>query len=419
MRPAARAPATRIASHEFFDPATRARAMARLKLESDLRLAVSRQELRVHYQPIVSMRTGDVVGFEALLRWQHPEQGLLAPAAFIAAAEETGLIVPISERVLLEAAGQVRAWQQRLAGRWRLSLSMNFTSTHFADVSIVDVVSDILRRTGLDGGSLAVEITERVLLQDVEAVTAVLRELRRRQIHVHLDDFGTGYSSLSYLQRLPVDALKVDRSFVTGLEPGGDAAVMLRAILDLVNDAWGHAAGDSALVQVKGVLRRVCRQSDTLIRWGGDEFLIIARSTDRPSATRMAERLRVAVRAHSFVFADNQRSRLSCSLGFAYCPFVQAAPKLVSWEQVVGLADRALYVAKQRGRDTWVGVFAGRFAPPEVLLERLDEDLVRLADEGLVELHTPSTEAAAGAGLSASREPARIIRLAAERASGG
>jgi len=242
--------------YEFFDPAMRARAIARLKLENDLRLAVDRREFRVHYQPIVSLGTGDIAGFEALLRWQHPERGLLPPAAFIAAAEETGLMVPISWRVLLEAAAQVRAWQQRFSQRPRLSLSMNFTNTQFAETSVIDMASDILARTGLDGGSLVVEITERVLLQDVEQVTALLAELRRRQIRVHLDDFGTGYSSLSYLQRLPVDALKIDRSFVSALGQE-DAGVMLRAIIDLAHNLGKHVVAEGIETQEQAAALRM------------------------------------------------------------------------------------------------------------------------------------------------------------------
>lgn len=230
--------------YEFFDPTMRLRALARLKLETDLRLGAGRQEFHIHYQPIVSLRTGEMAGVEALLRWQHPERGLLAPAAFISAAEETGLIVPISSQVLLDAAVQVRAWQQRFPQDPPLSLSMNFTGTHFSEGAVITVISDILERTGLDGSSLVVEITERVLLQDVEKVMAVLAELRQRRIHVHLDDFGTGYSSLSYLQRLPVDALKIDRSFVSGLGRDQHAMVMLRAIVDLAHSLGKHVIAE-------------------------------------------------------------------------------------------------------------------------------------------------------------------------------
>lgn len=182
----------------------------------------------------------------------------------------------------------------------------------------------------------------------------------------------------------------IHRAYVRGDAPssGSDLLFMMLDLdgLKAVNDTWGHAAGDSTLVQVQHLLRRVSRQSDTLIRWGGDEFLILGRHADQPCAQLMAERVRHAVQAHSFDIGDGRSVRMSCSVGFAFYPFVQTAPQLLSWEQVVGLADRGLYLAKQGGRNRWVGVFSRSTTQPQTLVRRLDEDLVCLSDEGLVEL---------------------------------
>ena len=198
--------------YEMFDQAMRARAAKRLTLETELRLAVARQQFTLHYQPILTLRTGAIQGFEALIRWQHPQKGLLAPAAFIPAAEELGLITQISAWVLLEACTQLREWHERFPRTTPWYVSMNFTSAQFTQTGVVDAVSEVLGQTGLDGSALAVEITESVLLHDIEAARATLEGLRRMKVGVYLDDFGTGFSSLSYLHQLPTDALKIDRS---------------------------------------------------------------------------------------------------------------------------------------------------------------------------------------------------------------
>ncbi len=231
-----RAKGSGTARTEVFDAAMHAQALARLKLENDLRRAVERQEFRVHYQPIVQLRSGEIVGFEALVRWQHPERGLVAPGHFIPAAEETGLIIPICAWVLGQACGQARRWQDRFVRDPPLSISMNFTSTQFAQTDVMEGVVQALAAAGLEGRHLAMEITESVLVGDVDAVIAVLRALKTLDIELHLDDFGTGYSSLSYLHRLPADAVKIDRSFVGRMGTDPDASVMVRAIVDLAHN---------------------------------------------------------------------------------------------------------------------------------------------------------------------------------------
>lgn len=221
--------------HEIFDKAMHALALARLKLETDLRRAVERREFRVHYQPILSLASGRISGFEALARWQHPERGLLPPAEFIPAAEETGLIVPISSQVFLTACTQVRAWQDRFRWSPPLKVSMNFTSTQFTESAVERTIIAAMRSSGLAGNQVIAEITESVMMKSLDSVLSVLERLKILGIEVHVDDFGTGYSSLSYLHRLPVDALKVDRSFVGRLPEDADADLLVRTIIDLAH----------------------------------------------------------------------------------------------------------------------------------------------------------------------------------------
>ena len=225
--------------HEFYDLAMRERARDRLRLETDLRLGVERDEFVVHYQPIVTLPTGAIEGFEALVRWQHPRRGLVPPGQFIPAAEETRLIVPMSVKILQCGCAQIRAWQDRFGqapGHSAFSLSMNFTSTHFAETAVLEVVSTALEQSGLDGSCLVAEVTESILLRDVDTVLAVLDELKRMKVRVHLDDFGTGYSSLSYLHMLPADTLKIDRSFVSRLGIDKQTDILVKAIVDLAHN---------------------------------------------------------------------------------------------------------------------------------------------------------------------------------------
>jgi PAS domain S-box-containing protein/diguanylate cyclase (GGDEF)-like protein len=205
--------------YQLFDPAMHAEAMARLHLETDLRRALERGELRVHYQPIVRLRTGRITGFEALVRWQHPERGLILPDDFIPLAEDTGLILPIGLWVLEEACRELAAWQGRPGGE-ALTVAVNLSARQFTQPDLVERVARVLRETGVRPGTVELEITESVILQHSAAVTGTLRALKALGVALHVDDFGTGYSSLSYLHRLPLDALKIDRSFVSGEDAG-------------------------------------------------------------------------------------------------------------------------------------------------------------------------------------------------------
>ncbi len=221
--------------YELFDQDMHARALARLKLETDLRRAVERQELRLHYQPIVSLVNGSITGFEALVRWQHPERGLLAPAEFLPVAEETGVIVPICKWVVREACRRARAWQGRFPGR-PLSMSTNLTSSHFTDADVMRGVENALDESGLAGRDLILEITESVMMKEFDSVIGILHDLKRLDIQLHIDDFGTGYSSLSYLHSLPTDALKIDRSFVARMGGGTGDDVIVRTIIEMAHN---------------------------------------------------------------------------------------------------------------------------------------------------------------------------------------
>ncbi len=201
--------------YEIFDAQMHANAVTLLQLETDLRWAVDRQEFLLHYQPIVSLETGKITGFEALLRWQHPQRGLISPGVFIPIAEETGLIVPISWWVLDQACRQMHTWQAQFSAQ-KLSISVNLSSKLFLQTNVIAQVDQVLSKTGLAAASLKLEITETVLAENT-TVAEVLSQLRSRGVQVYLDDFGTGYSSLSYLHQFPIDVLKIDRSFVKSL----------------------------------------------------------------------------------------------------------------------------------------------------------------------------------------------------------
>lgn len=200
--------------YELFDPAMHTGALDRMEMAADLRRAVSEGEFVLHYQPIVSLQRGDIVGVEALLRWDHPDQGLIPPMDFISTAEESGLIVPIGRWVLREACRQLKAWQQRRGVDRALTINVNVSLKQLRDEDFVGDVVEALERAGLPPTSLILEITETLLMQDSDAVLGTLRELDRLGVRLALDDFGTGYASLSHLARFPVSILKIDRSFI-------------------------------------------------------------------------------------------------------------------------------------------------------------------------------------------------------------
>jgi EAL domain-containing protein (putative c-di-GMP-specific phosphodiesterase class I) len=219
-------------------------ALERLQLEADLRRAIEREEFRVCYQPEVLLDSGRVFGLEALVRWEHPERGLLLPDKFISVAEETGLIVPIGRWVLEAACRQARAWRQRYPGNPPLTVCVNLSAKEFRQPNLVDEIAELLQENGLDPSGLGLEITESAVMEDAPSTIATLRELAALGVPLAIDDFGTGYSSLSYLKRFPVSFLKIDRSFIDGLEEGSEGAPILAAMIGL-----GRALGMKAIAE--------------------------------------------------------------------------------------------------------------------------------------------------------------------------
>jgi diguanylate cyclase (GGDEF)-like protein len=218
---------------QLYAPAMNAIAFKRLVLENSLRRAIEREELRLHYQPLVSLHDGTFVGVEALIRWQHPELGMVLPAEFIPLAEETGLIVQLTHWVLRTACRQMKEWQD--AGLELATVSVNISAQHFNAANLPVVVSEALSSAGLDGRYLCLELTESVMMEDAEETIATLLELKKLQVKVSIDDFGTGYSSLSYLKRLPIDTLKIDQSFVRNTPADPDDAAIAMLIISMAH----------------------------------------------------------------------------------------------------------------------------------------------------------------------------------------
>jgi EAL domain-containing protein (putative c-di-GMP-specific phosphodiesterase class I) len=217
-----------------FEPIMHHRAAERLRLSTDLDEALQRGELEVHYQPTVCIATCEMQGMEALLRWRHPTRGLIPPTVFIPVAEETGQIVAIGRWVLHEACRQARVWHERFPGGRPLSISVNLSGRQLADPGLVADVRAVLAATGIDPDTVVLEITESVLMDDVDAVNAKLRQLKDLGIRLAIDDFGTGYSSLAYLRQFPVDILKIDRVFVEAASSGAAGGqAFVRAIVEL------------------------------------------------------------------------------------------------------------------------------------------------------------------------------------------
>ncbi|WP_151632607.1 bifunctional diguanylate cyclase/phosphodiesterase [Noviherbaspirillum aerium] len=218
---------------EYFTAAMNLDATARLEMLNSLRQVLSNEELLLHYQPKVDLASGRVVGAEALLRWRHPVRGLVPPSSFIPLAEESGMIMAIGEWVLRAACVQNVAWQR--AGRPCIPISVNLSPRQLARHDIVDLVADVLQSTGLAPGCLELEITETVLMRDVDNSLAILRKLKELGVRISIDDFGTGYSSLNYLKRFPVDTLKIDRSFVHDIATDQDDAAIVKAVISLAH----------------------------------------------------------------------------------------------------------------------------------------------------------------------------------------
>ena len=253
---------------ETFDPVMHAHVRDRVVLEADLRHAVGRHEFELHYQPVWTTETRRTVGVEALLRWRHPERGLLTPAHFIDVAEETGLIVPIGRFVLEEACRQAAAWDLAGGPVADLSVAVNLSPRQLREADVVDMIAGVLRGTGLRPDRLSLEITEAVLVDDSPAMADLLGHIKALGARISIDDFGTGYSSLSYLRRLPIDTLKIAKPFVDVVTHGAKDEALTKAIVALARS-----------LQLEVVAEGIERQSqlDVLVRMGcelGQGFLV-------------------------------------------------------------------------------------------------------------------------------------------------
>ncbi len=246
--------------YEIFDSSMRERAVVTLNLENDLRRALDRKEFELYYQPIVQIASHKIVGFEALLRWRHPERGVLLPTEFISACEETGLILPLGRWVIEEACGWLSARAKNNGqGNGNVWVSVNVSTRQFRHTGFVEDVAGIIHKSGIDPKKLKLEMTESVIMENAESATAMLLHLRALELQICVDDFGTGYSSLNYLQSLPIDVLKIDRSFVTALGRGSKNTEIVRAII-----ALAHVLG--LAVTAEGVESK--EQLSLLAEWG-------------------------------------------------------------------------------------------------------------------------------------------------------
>ncbi|MDY7094761.1 MAG: EAL domain-containing protein [Acidobacteriota bacterium] len=266
--------------HAVFDAEMHTQAMERLHLETDLRRAVERQEFCVHYQPLVRLDDGRIHAFEALVRWMHPERGLLPPRAFLSLAEETGLTVALSRQVLRQACAQLRDWQEEFP---ELTVSVNLSAKQFLQPDLGTQLDQVLEKADLDPAKLRLEITEGVILHNAQAAVDNLQGLKERHIQLYLDDFGTGYSSLSYLQNFPIDTLKIDRSFVSGGEDGEGNPEIVRTIVTLA-----HNLGLEVVAEGVETAEQLARLRELGCEWGQGYFF--ARPLDADLALELLRR---------------------------------------------------------------------------------------------------------------------------------
>ena len=216
-------------NYQFYPSEMSARVSEQQRLEADLHHALERQELQLYYQPQVDTLTGNVIGMESLIRWNHPERGLVSPLQFIPLAEENGLIIPIGKWVIREACRQTRAWQ--VEGLDQLKVSVNVSARQFRLPGLSSVIEEACADGELDPGNVMIEITEGLVMEDLDATTALLHEIKEIGVSISVDDFGTGYSSLAYLKRFPIDELKIDRSFLIDIPANEDDSAIVRAVI--------------------------------------------------------------------------------------------------------------------------------------------------------------------------------------------
>ncbi len=256
-----RAKAQGKACYEVFDKGMHTHAVYLLQMENDLRRAIDREELRVYYQPIVSLDNGQLAGFEALIRWQHPERGFINPADFIPLAEDTGLIVPLGLWILKRACQQLCKWQWQSPANRSLFMSVNLSGKQVAVPTLVSDISEILKETHVDAKYLKLEITETAVMENADMAARLLKRLKALGVQLSIDDFGTGYSSLSYLHRFPVNTLKIDRSFVGRIGEAAENIEIVRTVISLAENMGMEvvAEGIETLSQLTQLRKLKCQ----------------------------------------------------------------------------------------------------------------------------------------------------------------
>ena len=279
-----RAKALGKARYAIFNTDMHIRAVARLQLENDLRRAIEHQEFQIYYQPIVSLKTGKVTSFEALVRWQHPNRGLLAPQEFLSVLEETGLSVLLEQWVLRTACCQMRSMQLAFPAEPPLTICINFCSQYFAQPNLIEHIKAVLQETGLDAPSLKLEITERVIMENAESATALLLQLKALGIQLAIDDFGTGYSSLGRLHSFPINVLKIDRSFISDIKADAGNLEIVRTIVTLA-----HSLGMDVTAEGVETAEQLAQLRELNCEYGQGYFFSVPLDSEATEALIMAK----------------------------------------------------------------------------------------------------------------------------------
>jgi EAL domain-containing protein (putative c-di-GMP-specific phosphodiesterase class I) len=223
------------ARYEIFDPTMRERLITRLRMETELRQALEQEALSVYYQPVLSVSEHTILGCEALARWKHAQRGMISPKEFIPIAEEAGIITNLDMWVLRQACQQTREWQKTIPGAAELTISVNFSGKHFTHIDLVDQIKQVLKETDMDPHYLNLEITENVVMENYALAAELLGELQALGVQIQVDDFGMGYSSLGYLSRFPINALKIDQSFVSNMQQDSTNMKIIQAIISMTH----------------------------------------------------------------------------------------------------------------------------------------------------------------------------------------
>jgi len=359
-------------TYAFYTPEMNARARARMAMENDLRRALARSEFVLHYQPKICCRTGGVLGVEALLRWQNPERGTVGPADFIPLLEETGLIVPVGEWVLNSACAQARAWHDM--GFSHLTVAVNLSGRQIESWDVVAGVDAALAQSGLPATALELELTESILMEDEEAVVAILGALKRKGVQVAVDDFGTGYSSLSYLKRFPIDSLKVDRSFVQDITADSGDASITRAVIHM-----GHELA----------LKVIAEGVET----AGQLQLLVAAGCDQIQGYYFSRPLPVAEITRLF------HERPGLDLGSCCLTPSDAVPPDVRYQEILRdfTATQARLVVAETERDRYRAQCEAGWHLWSRAMDNVRDPLIGLAEDGLVAFANHAAERELGA----------------------